>query len=100
MLLGRALWRQRRERLYRRDIALRHFLIVGADEIGQDVRSYLDSLRSSGYRFQGFVSMCEPTDNLLRVNADEIVGEVPRRVQNRTRQVRRRDYLFSTSGDA
>ncbi len=76
MLLGRALWRQRRERLYRRDIALRHFLIVGADEIGQDVRSYLDSLRSSGYRFQGFVSMCEPTDNLLRVNADEIVGEV------------------------
>jgi exopolysaccharide biosynthesis polyprenyl glycosylphosphotransferase len=76
MLFGRALWRQRRERLYRRDIALRNFLIVGADEIGQDVRSYLASLRSSGYRFQGFVSMCERSDDPLRVNADEIVGEV------------------------
>jgi exopolysaccharide biosynthesis polyprenyl glycosylphosphotransferase len=76
MFLGRTLWRSRREHLYRRDIALQNFLIVGVDEIGQDVRSYLTSLRSSGYRFQGFVSMCEPTDNLLAVNEDEIAGEI------------------------
>jgi len=76
MLLGRFIWRRRRDRLYRRDIALRNFLIVGADEIGQDVRSYFSSLRTSGYRFQGFVSMCEATDDPLRVNEDEIVGEI------------------------
>ncbi|MGC1462550.1 MAG: sugar transferase [Terracidiphilus sp.] len=76
LFLVRVLWRQRRDRLYRRDIALRNFLIVGADEIGQNVRSYLTSLRYSGYRFQGFVAMCEPTDNLLSVNDDELVGEI------------------------
>jgi exopolysaccharide biosynthesis polyprenyl glycosylphosphotransferase len=76
MFLARALWRRRRDRLYRRDIALRNFLIVGADEIGQGVRSYLTSLRYSGYRFQGFVSMCEPTDDPLAVNDDEVVGEI------------------------
>jgi len=76
MLLGRTLWRSRRQHLYHRDIALQNFLIVGVDEIGQDVRSYLTSLKCSGYRFQGFVSMCEPTDNPLAVNEDEVVGEI------------------------
>jgi len=76
MLLSRALWRRRRNNLYRQDIALRNFLIVGADQIGQDVRTYLTSLRLSGYRFQGFVSMCEPSDNPLAVNGEEIVGEI------------------------
>ncbi len=76
LFLVRVLWRQRRDRLYRRDIALRNFLIVGADEIGQNVRTYLTSLRYSGYRFQGFVAMCESTDDLLSVNDDEVVGEI------------------------
>ena len=76
MLLGRALWRRHRNRLYQRDIALRNFFIVGADEIGQDVRSYLTSLHLSGYRIQGFVSMCEPSDNMLAINEDEKVGDI------------------------
>jgi exopolysaccharide biosynthesis polyprenyl glycosylphosphotransferase len=76
MFLGRALWRRRRDQLFQRDIALRNFLVVGADEIGQNVRSYLTSLRYSGYRFQGFVAMCEPSDDPLTVNDDEIVGEI------------------------
>ena len=76
MFLARALWRLRRDRLYQRGIALRNVLIVGADEIGQNVRSYLTSLRYSGYRFQGFVSICEPTDDPLSVNDDEVIGEI------------------------
>jgi exopolysaccharide biosynthesis polyprenyl glycosylphosphotransferase len=76
MFLGRVLWRRRRANLYRHDIALRNFLIVGADQIGQDVRSYLTSLRHSGYRFQGFVSTSEPSDDPRTVNEDEIVGEI------------------------
>lgn len=76
MFIGRLLWRKRRMSLFRRDIALRNFIIVGADEIGQNVRSYLTSLRYSGYRFQGFVAMCEPSDDPLTVNDDEIVGEI------------------------
>ena len=76
MFLGRALWRRRRDRLYRRDIALRNYLIVGMDEVGRDVRLYLNSQRYSGYRFKGFVSMCEPTDDCLVVGDEEIVGEI------------------------
>ena len=76
MFLARALWRRHRDRLYQRDIALRNFLIVGTGEIGRDVCSYLTSLRYSGYRFKGFVSMCEPNDDRLAVSEDEIVGEI------------------------
>ena len=76
MFLGRALWRRRRDRLYRRDIALRNYLIVGADEVGRDVRLYLNSQRYSGYRFKGFVSMCEPVDGGLVAGDEEIVGEI------------------------
>lgn len=76
MFVCRVVWRRRRDSLYRRDIALRNFLIVGADEVGRDVRLYLASMRQSGYRFQGYVSMCEPTDDQRAVSADEIVGEI------------------------
>jgi exopolysaccharide biosynthesis polyprenyl glycosylphosphotransferase len=76
MWLGRALWHCRRDHLYRRDIALRNYLIVGADEAGSDARQYIDSLRYSGYRFQGFISLCEPTDDLLVINQDEIAGGI------------------------
>lgn len=76
MFLVRVLWRRRRDRLYSRDIALRNFLVVGADEIGLNVRSYLSSLRYSGYRFQGFISMCEPTDDPLNVNDEDVVGDI------------------------
>jgi exopolysaccharide biosynthesis polyprenyl glycosylphosphotransferase len=76
MFLGRAMWMRRRNNLYKREIALRNFLIVGADEVGRDVRHYLTSLRASGYRFKGFVSMCEPSDQQPAVNEDEIIGEI------------------------
>lgn len=76
MFLGRVLWRRRRDDLYKRDISLRNFLIVGADETGRNVRTYLASLRYSGYRFQGFVAMCEPSDDLMNVNEDEVVGDI------------------------
>jgi exopolysaccharide biosynthesis polyprenyl glycosylphosphotransferase len=76
MFLGRAIWIRRRDSLYKREIALRNFLIVGADEVGRDVRHYLTSLRASGYRFRGFVSMCEPSDDRPAVSEDEIVGEI------------------------
>lgn len=76
MFLGRLAWRRRRVRLFHRDIALRNFLIVGADEVGQNVRNYLTSLNFYGYRFQGFVSMGEAVDDPLTVNDDEIVGEI------------------------
>jgi exopolysaccharide biosynthesis polyprenyl glycosylphosphotransferase len=76
MFLNRALWRRRRDRLYQRNIALRNFLIVGADEVGRDTSLYLASLRSSGYRFAGFVSMCEPTDDAHAVSGEDIVGEI------------------------
>lgn len=76
MFASRVIWRRRRDSLYRRDIALRNFLIVGADEVGRDVRLYLTSMRHTGYRFQGFVSMSEPTDDQRVVSIDEIVGDI------------------------
>ena len=76
MLASRTLWRRRRNGLYRRDIALRNFLIVGADEVGRDVSLYLASMQLSGYRFQGFVSMCEPTDDERAFRNEEIVGNI------------------------
>jgi exopolysaccharide biosynthesis polyprenyl glycosylphosphotransferase len=76
MFLCRALWRRHRDRLYRQDIALRNFLIVGTGEISRDVCLYLTSLQYSGYRFKGFVSMCEPNDDRLAINEDEIAGEI------------------------
>jgi len=76
MFLGRVLWRRRRDGLYRRDISLRNYLIVGADEVGRDVRLYLNSQSTSGYRFKGFVSMCEPSDGGHVAGDEEIVGEI------------------------
>ena len=65
-----------RDSLYRRNISLRNFLIVGADEVGRDVRLYLESMRLSGYSFKGFVSMREPTDDERIVGSDDIVGDI------------------------
>ncbi len=76
MFTCRVLWRRRRSSLYRRDMALRNFLIVGADDVGRDVRLYLASLQQSGYRFQGYVSMSEPSDDQRAVSTDEIIGDV------------------------
>lgn len=76
MFFSRALWRRRRDHLYQRDIALRNFLIVGTGEVSRDVCSYLTSLRYSGYRFKGFVSMCEPNDDQVAVSEDEVIGEI------------------------
>ncbi|MGO8759500.1 MAG: sugar transferase [Terracidiphilus sp.] len=75
MFLSRALWRRHRDRLYRLDIALRNFLLVGTGEISRDVCLYLTSLRYSGYRFKGFVSLCEPGERVA-VDEDEIAGEI------------------------
>lgn len=76
MFTCRVAWRRRRSSLYRRNIALRNFLIVGADEVGRDVRLYLASLQHSGYRFQGYVSLSEPSDDQRAVSTDEIVGDI------------------------
>jgi exopolysaccharide biosynthesis polyprenyl glycosylphosphotransferase len=76
MYLSRALWRSHRDRLFREEIALRNFLIVGTGEISRDVCSYLTSLRHSGYRFKGFISMCESNDDRLAVSEDEIIGDI------------------------
>jgi hypothetical protein len=73
MFCVRQLWRRHRDHLYKTSIARRNFLVVGADEVGRDVRIYLSSLRHAGYKFQGFVSMCEPSDNPHAVGSDEIV---------------------------
>ena len=76
MFSGRMLWRRYRDSLYRRNISLRNFLIVGADEVGRDVRLYLESMRLSGYSFKGFVSMSEHTDDERIVGSDDIVGDI------------------------
>jgi exopolysaccharide biosynthesis polyprenyl glycosylphosphotransferase len=76
MFAGRVLWRRRRRQLCQREITVRNFFVVGADEIGRDVRLYLTSLPYSGYRFQGFIAMCEPTDDELAINDEEIVGDI------------------------
>jgi exopolysaccharide biosynthesis polyprenyl glycosylphosphotransferase len=76
MFGARLIWRRHRDHLYESNIASKNFLIVGADEVGRDVLSYLSTLRHLGYRFRGFVSMCEPTDNLRVVGNDEIVGKI------------------------
>lgn len=76
MFLGRMLWKRHRSRLYQREIAVRDFLIVGVDDVGRDVRTYLASSSSSGYRFRGFVPLGEPTDDQTGETNSEIVGDI------------------------
>ena len=76
MFAARVLWRRHRDYLYRSSIVRKNFLIVGADSTGRDVRDYLSSLRHIGYRFQGFVSMFEHSDDLQAVSSKDIIGTI------------------------
>jgi exopolysaccharide biosynthesis polyprenyl glycosylphosphotransferase len=81
MFGARQLWRRHRDHLYETSIAQRNFLIVGADPTGRDVKTYLSSLKHVGYRFQGFVSLSEPTDDPRVVSSEEVVGEIQNVIQ-------------------
>ena len=75
LVLCRVLWRRRSEANFRRDIAGRNILIVGADPIGRDVKDYLASLRHMGFRFKGFIALKEDSDN-TSIGDSEIVGDI------------------------
>lgn len=81
MFSARMIWRRHRDHLYKSRIAIKNFIIVGADEVGRTVRTYLTSRLHAGYKFHGFVSMCEPSDDLRAVSHDQIVGKIHEVIQ-------------------
>ena len=76
MFLSRLLWRRHRDIRFQRDIAVRNILIAGADPVGREVRDYLASLRYSGYRFKGFVTLDEDSEDVSVAGENEIVGSI------------------------
>jgi exopolysaccharide biosynthesis polyprenyl glycosylphosphotransferase len=73
---SRHMWRRNKESLSRRGIASRNFIIAGADPLGIEVRDYLTSLRYSGYRFKGFVTLDDEAPNSSAFRQGEIVGSI------------------------
>ena len=76
MFLSRALWRRHRRLLCQRDIAAQNVLIAGADSVGQEVRDYLEAERTTGYRFKGFVTLGEESDDTSEMDSVDIVGDI------------------------
>ena len=76
MFLSRALWRRHRRLLCERDIASRNVLIAGADSVGREVRHYLETERTTGYRFKGFVTLGEASDDTAEMAPADIVGDI------------------------
>jgi exopolysaccharide biosynthesis polyprenyl glycosylphosphotransferase len=76
LFLCRALWRHYWDNQSRRDIAAKNILIAGNDPVGRDVRDYLASLRYTGYRFKGFVTLNESHEDATGANDKETVGSV------------------------
>jgi exopolysaccharide biosynthesis polyprenyl glycosylphosphotransferase len=74
VLLGWRLFNRGVLQFFQRNTA-RSILIVGADQVGHDVRDYLVSLPSSNYRFRGFVTRNDGTDDHLPASS-EVVGSI------------------------
>lgn len=88
LCIRRQLWRMMMHRKFKRGLGTRNVIIVGAGQMGQALRSHLESLRPQGYRFKGFVEVpgvmslktegiLGPVDDLIEIArkhfADEIV---------------------------
>jgi len=76
LFFSRLLWRRHSHVLRQRGVAARNVLVVGVDSIGREVRDHLVSLRFAGYRFKGFVTLGEATDDASQVPGDQVVGDV------------------------
>jgi exopolysaccharide biosynthesis polyprenyl glycosylphosphotransferase len=61
LFLCRVLWRRHWDVNFKKDIAGRNILIVGADPIGWEIKDHLSSLHYMGFRFKGFVALNEDT---------------------------------------
>ena len=70
------MWRHYKVSRHQRDIATQNILIAGADPIGISVRDYLTSLPHSQFRFRGFVTLDEDSDDLPIDEQKQIVGNV------------------------
>jgi exopolysaccharide biosynthesis polyprenyl glycosylphosphotransferase len=75
MFFSRVLWQWYRSSVSC-DVVRRNFLIAGANEVGREVRDYLTSLQYAGYRFKGFISLCERPDEETGCGKEEIVGDI------------------------
>lgn len=76
MFSSRALWHRRRIGLYRRQISVRNFLVIGLDDTARNVNAYLTSLRHIGYVCRGYVDLLESKDDPSAVGDKEIIGNV------------------------
>lgn len=76
LMLCRTLWRRHWDVNFERNIAGRNILIVGANKIGRDVRDHLSSLRYMGFRFKGFVTLDQDSEEANLIENSEIVGKV------------------------
>jgi len=76
LLLCRILWRRHWDNHSLRDVAAKNILIVGNDSVGRSAREYLASLRYTGYRFKGFVTLNERTEDAADADDKETVGSV------------------------
>jgi exopolysaccharide biosynthesis polyprenyl glycosylphosphotransferase len=76
LLLCRVLWRRHWDNHSLRDVAAKNILIVGNDPVGRDVREYLASLRYTGYRFKGFVTLNERPEDETGADDEDTVGSV------------------------
>jgi len=76
LFLCRVLWRRHWDNHSQRDIAAKNILIAGNDPIGRDVRDYLASLRYTGYRFKGFVTLHEHPEDATGADDKETIGSI------------------------
>jgi exopolysaccharide biosynthesis polyprenyl glycosylphosphotransferase len=76
MFLSRVLWQRYRRLFSQRNAEPRKILIVGANQVGRDVRDYLMSLPYASYSFRGFISLGEIDGDETGGREDEIVGDI------------------------
>lgn len=76
LFLCRVLWRHHRNKRSLCDIAAKNIFIVGNDPIGREVRRYLETLRYTGYRFKGFITLNEGAEDANDTDNKETVGDI------------------------
>jgi exopolysaccharide biosynthesis polyprenyl glycosylphosphotransferase len=76
MFSSRMLWRWHRHNVRRQGVVQKNFVIIGADQVGREVRDYLTSSRTPRYRFKGFISMCEPDEDKTGIAEDQMAGVI------------------------
>lgn len=69
----RALWCQRIQYRYRRDLDTKNVLVIGSGRAGRALRDHLRSRDNLGFRFKGFLT-CENDEGIS--NDPDILGEI------------------------